>query len=275
MRTLLLLLGLALPSCRAQQLRRSLLFHHETTDEVDCLYILNDVKYENGEREELDTCLVNEAIYNLPIGLLDEYKGEIQSGKTRLNIVGATLQRSGGVDEANKVIMSRRRPRIRLYNKDEQHSLRTSNHQETQTVGDIKVIAVRVTSKDANVTLSKKELSRGMFGGNGEVTLESQLHQCSAGALTILTGVRGGVGELYIDVNTTGVAAKNLENLVRNEFINKFGPESDYNHILFCLPKGTTSSFNNWIAYAYRHTRFSYYNDAWCGSLTSKMHEIG
>lgn len=110
-----------------------------------------------------------------------------------------------------------------------------------------------------------------MLGNTNNVTLSSQLHDCSAGALTL----NASVAELYIDVETVNVASKQLENVVRNEFEAHIGPQSSFDHILFCMPQGTTASRNNWIAYAYRKTRYSYFHDKWCGSLTSKMHEVG
>ena len=62
---------------------------------------------------------------------------------------------------------------------------------------------------------------------------------------------------------------------MRQQFIEKFGAEDLYDHIVYCMPKDTGEAGRSWIAYAYRDTPFSYYNDDWCGSLTSKMHEIG
>jgi hypothetical protein len=44
---------------------------------------------------------------------------------------------------------------------------------------------------------------------------------------------------------------------------------------MYCLPLGTGDVSDNWIAYAYTDTPYSYYNDKWCGSLTTKIHEVG
>ena len=63
--------------------------------------------------------------------------------------------------------------------------------------------------------------------------------------------------------------------MLRTQFIQTFGSEANFDHILFCLPEGTISEGKNWIAYAYRYTKFSFFNDDWCGSITSKMHEVG
>ena len=205
---LTILLFVAVQSSRAQQehLRRSLLFHEEA--QVDCLYLRGDIALESGENEMVDACQVEGVIYNLPVGLLDDYRPQLHNGKTRVNILGARLRTSAGVDEANLVILSRRTPQISIYTDPIQ--TQRSDSQQVRTTGDIKVISVRVTSKDAQVSLSKEELSNGMFGGNGnDVSFSSQMHACSAGALTILPGIQGGVGELYIDVNTTGVYVTN------------------------------------------------------------------
>lgn len=272
LRCFLLCLLLALdfyPTASQQQLRRSLLFNHETSSEVDCLYHRSDVQFEDGQTLREDVCEVDGELYNLPKGLLEAYESELYSGLTRIHIKPATLQGNANIDEANHIVITPTSTTT-IHNGFLAERVRVK---KVKTMGRIKVIAVRVTSKDANVTLTRDEISNSMFGN--PVSLASQMNACSAGALTLLPGVPGGVGDLEIDVNTQGVASKNLEMLLRTEFIKKFGSEDQFDHILYCMPKGTSSNFNNWIAYAYRETKFSYYNDIWAGSLTSKLHEIG
>jgi hypothetical protein len=202
---------------------------------------------------------------------MDPYRAELHSGRTQVRIVPATLQSSLNVDEPNEIVLTPT-SQVTVHN----GFLVQRKIEQQRAMGTVTVIAVRVTSNDANVSLSAMELSASMgFGHQTNVTLASQLNACSAGQLALNPGVKGGVGELTIDVDTRGVNTKNLEMLMRTEFTQKFGSEDDYDHILFCMPNGTNAQLNNWIAYAYRETKFSYYNDFWCGSLTSRMHEIG
>ena len=58
------------------------------------------------------------------------------------------------------------------------------------------------------------------------------------------------------------------------------GGEAAYDHVMYCLPEGTTpgadgSGSKNWVAYAFLNARRSVYTDRWCGVLSATMHEIG
>jgi hypothetical protein len=200
--------------------------------------------------------------------LIQDYNS-LQSGSTRIEIIGAKTQALG----EDAIVLTRRAPIVSIYEKATR-----SGNSRIKTIGVSSVLAVRVKSKDSEVSLSAAELSEGLF--TAPVNFASQINRCSAGALQFVPAIgeniQGGVGELYIDENTIGVYNKNLHGILRQEFQTKFGDESNYDHILYCLPQGTAEQNNpNWIAYAYGDTSFSYYNNEWCGSLTTKMHEVG
>lgn len=271
---LLVIISYTVYSTAAQEsLRHSLFYHHKSTTQVECIYHQSDVQSQDGQSLRFDVCQVEGQFYSLPDNLLDPYKVELESGRTRIHIEPATLQSSEHVSQSNEILLT---PTSRVTVHNDFFAHRNIVQQQT-AMGNLTVIAVRVISNDAEVSLSREELSNSMgFGSSASnVTLASQLNACSAGALTLVPGIEGGVGELVIPVNTRGVPTKNLETLLRNEFVLTFGSEDDFDHILFCMPNGTSTQLNNWIAYAYRDTKFSYYNDVWCNSLTSRMHEMG
>jgi len=41
-----------------------------------------------------------------------------------------------------------------------------------------------------------------------------------------------------------------------------------YDLVLFCMPPGT----DTWVAYAFVNHKFSFYNNLWCSSVSSQMH---
>ena len=47
---------------------------------------------------------------------------------------------------------------------------------------------------------------------------------------------------------------------------------SQFDHVLFCFPPGTAGS---WIAYGYYNSYLTIYNDDWCNSPSTQMHEVG
>jgi hypothetical protein len=260
------------------QLRRSLLFHdtrHDHEETIECRYVRGGKRYENGKTKEMEGCESKDGIiYELPPGLLQGYKvHELQSGKTMVHIVGATPVHTRDTQQSDHIEVGTTST-VTIFPAPMEGG---TGNTWIKTVGRSNVIAVRVTSRDAEVSLSADEISESLFGEG--VTFASQMNLCSNGALTFEpatgNGITGAVGEIYIDVNSVGVATGNLHSIVRDEFIKKFGQESQYDHIMYCLPFGTGEVNDSWIAYAYKDTSYSYYHDAWCGSLTSKMHEVG
>ena len=259
------------------QLRRSLLFHdsgnHEDT--IECLYVRGSIRYTNGKTKEIQGCESEGIIYDLPPGLLDGYNkpNELQSGKTTVQIVGAKKIVTRDIRQSDHIELAMT-PGVTISSAPTE---RATGNTWIKTVGVSSVIAVRVTSRDSQVSLSAGQISESLFGEG--VSFASQMNLCSNGALTFEpaqgNGITGAVGELYIDVNVVGVWTSNLHTILREEFVKKFGVESQYDHIMYCLPSGTGDVNDSWIAYAYMDTSYSYYNDEWCGSLTSKMHEVG
>ena len=154
----------------------------------------------------------------------------------------------------------------------------------SRTTGQRKVLVVRVIS-DTGVerlepSISKQRLKNTIFGNPknpSRANFNSQYELCSNGQLSF-TPASTSNGNSYGVVNLfTTETMKNkdftieLEGAVARAFASKFGATSQYDHIMYCLPKGMNAEF---IAFAYVNDNASFFSDPWCGSLSSTMHEI-
>jgi hypothetical protein len=162
-----------------------------------------------------------------------------------------------------------------------------------------KVLVIRFVASDAQTTATETELADDMFGASGEladgifdhifddifgasgdvVNLQSQYNACSYGqlqfnALTSNTAV--GTDGVYTvnlpDTVIAGAADSTIRNAARDEATAQLGTLTDIaDHVIICLPPGT----GDWLAYAYVNHWLSVYNDDWCRSPSTQIHEIG
>ena len=264
-----------------RSLHRSLQEEKEEEEVVHCRYVQGDVHYQDGGTEAFDACEDGNTLFDLaPEFLNGMNRHDLHSGKTRLKIKRAHKRSTRLTNETDHIEATAgvAQPLVSVEDSSTRalSTYKTSN-QVITTTGTKKLIIVRVTSRDSQVTLSRQELSKSTFG-NG-VSFATQMHRCSNGKLEFVpatgTHIEEGVGELYLDEPTINVPTKNLQTALRQAFEDRFGTEDQFDFICYTLPKGTGSPDRGWIAYAYRDTKFSYYNDEWGGSLTSRMHEIG
>lgn len=263
----------------SNNLRRSL----QDGDKINCRYVRGDIRYEDGTSEPFDACEDGKTLYELPSDMLrgvDRLR-DLHSGRTRLEIQGAKEVSTRAITETDHIEASGGgSPQVSLYDPlERQRDLKSVTSNEIiSTTGRKTVIIVRVTSLDSNVTYTAEELAESTFGFD-TVSVATQMERCSNGKLKLLPAkgnhIHGGVGELSLNEETTGVPPKNLQTALREGFEEKFGSEDKYDLVAYCLPAGTGEEGRGWIAYAYRDTIFSYYNNEWCGSLTSRLHEIG
>jgi hypothetical protein len=184
-----------------QQLRRSLLFHDSQRDykeTIECLYVRGGIQYENGKTKEMEGCKSdNGIIYELPSGLLDGYDkvNELQSGKTRVQVVGGKKVQTLDIVQTDHIEVGTT-PNVTIFAAPMEKG---TGNTRIKTVGRSNVIAVRVTSIDAEVSLSAGEISESLFGEG--VSFASQMDFCSNGALTFEpatgNGITGAVGEIH------------------------------------------------------------------------------
>ena len=113
------------------------------------------------------------------------------------------------------------------------------------------------------------------------VNLKSRFADCSYGKLTFnpATGpnIVDGVAEIDIGTAVVGATYSSIENLVTQLAPNVVGSLSQYDHVAYCIPRGTVTSTGsaNWVAYGYFNWYRTVYNGEWCGYVSGQMHEVG
>lgn len=159
--------------------------------------------------------------------------------------------------------------------------------QEAKTQGIKKVLVVRANARGSATTATKETLSDKIFGANGDTaTLKSQYLACSHGKLDFQpfegmtaggTYVDGGVIDVNINTYVPGSNRYDVEDALE-EAADKLvgGLHEQFDHVMLCLPPGSTSGRNtNWIAYGYINSWLSVFNDDFCKSMSTQVHEIG
>ena len=214
---------------------------------------------------------------HIPLGTVETSKGE----PSKLTVAeGSKVSFHWSRDEANH---NRRRRRHRDGSGNDLRALRSYSPKESRRLavrrqGISSVLVLRVSSSDAAPTLSAQELSDRFFGTFGEsVTFQSIYRDCSFGKMmfqpAIGTGIHDGVGEVSIGVPLSGLHSFEVENLANQAAITKFGSMNQFDHVAFCLPRGTAGP--EWQAYAYFGWLRTVFNDEWCGYASALVHEVG
>ncbi len=127
------------------------------------------------------------------------------------------------------------------------------------------VLVVHVTALDASTTSTPAQLSDSVFGTLGDpVNLKSQFAACSKGQLNLYPadrpGIVNGVVQVFIPTIVTGAEKNVIFTAAEDAVAAKFGSLSEFDHIMYCLPKGTNS---RWLAYGYINSKKTVYNDVW------------
>jgi hypothetical protein len=233
---------------------------------IDCLYAKKAITYPNREYKTIDQCIINYDghAHDLPEGLIDQ--SSYVSGQSTFRIHGASLQKSndnsitiGGLDNA-KIEMIERRQRRRL---------------PWTTTGTHIVLAIRVTSLDAQVIYDQGTIGELLFGDG--VTLKNVYSNCSFGKLNIVPyqgpGVVNGVAEMFYNGTVAGQNPQAVENSLTNVIRATYGWEGvAYQHIMIMLPPGTEPAF---LAYTYVGNYRSVFNNDWAGYVSANVHEFG
>ena len=151
------------------------------------------------------------------------------------------------------------------------------------SMGTLNALVVRVNAQDSSPPAATA-LSEDIF--DDEYCLKSQYNRCSHGQLQIQEYIPGaissvptapnapGVVDVSVNVNAIGNTRQAIQAAANTELKSLLGvddPGSLFDLVMFCMPPGTGS----WIAYAYINKWDSYYNNDWCQSFSSQMHEVG
>jgi len=159
--------------------------------------------------------------------------------------------------------------------------------QASRNQGIKKVLVVRANGQGSSTTASRDTLSDKIFGTNGDNhTLKSQYLDCSHGKLLFQpytgmtragTYIDNGVIDVTINTYVPGTSRYDVEDAIERAADQLVGRLQDqFDHVMLCLPPGSASGSNrNWIAYGYVNSWLTVFNDDFCESMTTQVHEIG
>lgn len=243
----------------------------ETILEEPCLAVVKDI-YDEYDVKELSCQTPSGMLYKIPSVDSDWIEdkmlsGELQSGETLLNITNPLI------DPETATLLLTDPPE--LINEEMRRRLGAKTGQRT-------VLAVRVLASNSAMSRSESELSWSVFGGPSDfVNLVSQYAACSHGKLQFqqrpnlngrTTNIRNGVVSIQLSVPTS-VGHEAMVNAVSRQIQTEFGKtrQDIADHIMYCLPPGAFGG----VGYAYVNEGLSVFNNEWCTSVTSQMHELG
>jgi hypothetical protein len=146
------------------------------------------------------------------------------------------------------------------------------------------VLVLRIVAQDAQTTGTEADLANKIFGASGDVlNLKSLYNQCSNGQLRFEpqtnNNLIGTDGVYTVSLPTTIVTGAS-DGTIRDAAVSKASQDfggvaltSVANHVIVCVPPGTAGG--GWLAYAYVNHWLSVFNDNWCNSPSTQMHELG
>jgi len=259
-----------------------------TTLDEPCLAVVKDI-YDNGEEEgkELMCQTPSGMLYKIP-SVDDDWieqrmlSGELLSGETMLDI----SMNSSVIDPETATLKITDPPEFinnnNTNNDNDDPSDRRHRRNLMSKTGSKTVLAVRVIAANSVFSKTEDQLSWSVFGGPGDaVNLKSQYAACSHGKLNFekrgnlngrSTNIRNGVVSIRVNlpVNVGHFAMVNaISQAIRNEF--GMTRQTIADHIMYCLPPGAFGG----VGYGYVNEGLTVFNDEWCTSVTSQMHEIG
>ncbi len=137
--------------------------------------------------------------------------------------------------------------------------------QRAGVTGARSVLVVHVTAPDASTTATPAQLSDSVFGTQGDpVNLKSQFAACSKEQLNFYPAtaakVVNGVVQVSISTKVVGASRNDIYTTTKDAVTAKLGALDQFDHIMYCLPRGTT---DRWLAYGYINGRNTVYNDDW------------
>lgn len=162
---------------------------------------------------------------------------------------------------------------------DRREERRQERRQLVKTQGTLKTLVIRLTDRNnISPTLSTSNLKNDIF--DDSVSLKSQTEACSYGKLKIEPFKGNTPNNKYISNGVVDVSmdyamasgAPGMDQAAMAAANKQLGDLNDdrFGLIMFCFPPGS-----NFLAFAFPNSKYSFYNDKWCGYVTGQMHEVG
>jgi len=155
-----------------------------------------------------------------------------------------------------------------------------SSNPDDYTNGEMSVLVLRVVDANQAAPAEATQLRDDIF--EDDFSLKTGYEQCSQRQVNIVPAdgtaaeangeeIIGGIATIAVNV-----AASAGRNTLQQEALavasTKFGDLSaNFDLVMVCQPPGS----GTWLAYAYINGYLSFYNDAWCQSVSAQMHEVG
>lgn len=147
------------------------------------------------------------------------------------------------------------------------------------TKGTLKTLVIRLKDNKNRQPPSTSQLKNDVF--DDAVSLKSQTQACSYGKLKIepFTGktpsnrqISNGIVDVQMDFDmASGTSGKDQKAMQAAKA--QLGDLNDprFDLLIFCFPPGS----DDFVAYAFPNSKYSFYNDKWCGYSGPLMHEVG
>jgi len=201
---------------------------------------------------------------------------EIISGQTTLTVSEAI------VDDATKMYI----PENAHVKVETTTEGQTRSQHYPSTHGKLQALMIRVV--DSNLVqpdASLEQLRNNVYGD--DFSLKSQMEDCSYNKLEIHpfsdttevgTTIEGGVADIQVSYDVSLGEEENgvdLPNAIFAATDSQIGDlNSDvYDLVMFCLPPGGDQA--NVIAYHIVGTKYTFFGNQWCSSVSALMHEVG
>lgn len=163
-----------------------------------------------------------------------------------------------------------------------------------RAIGEKELLVIRIDGRDgSSTTASRESLINDIF--RNRINVSKQFAACSKNQFLLRPAegspnIQNGVVSVQVDrVQGMDAAVIYQEIELLSTSTNYFGrPLEEFDQVAICMPPGVTTprmedeqhqDSNNWIAFVPTelpyNTYMSIYNDEWCSSVSSFMHEVG
>ena len=221
---------------------------------------------------------------DLPSDFVAKERPYLSSGNAMIEVPHGVAVRGQDTDEPKVEYPSD--ASITLVDENDDRRLTSSSRKlrRDRRTGLHEVLVVRVTALDSEVSVTRRDISRILFGVGKHappVDLLSQYHKCSFGKLPLRAargiGIINGVTEIQVNINVTGINIFALEGLVNGMVQEKFGGPGDHPNrlVAMAMPPGPLLRGRRYIAYALINSYRSVFNDNAVTNWINAMHEIG
>jgi len=166
-------------------------------------------------------------------------------------------------------------------NNNNNNSINVRNLANAKSTGTLNTLVIRVIdSNGIEPTSSTDQLIDDVFAD--AISLKTQMEACSYNKLRIEPfhgttptnhTIQNGVVDIQMDFDITSNTS-GVDNAALRAAKDTLGDLDDpmFDLVMICMPPGPANDF---LAFAFNNSKYSFYNDEWCGYVDAQMHEVG